>query len=113
MVFTWASSFPRYGHLQCIDSDIWPRKVDKTIVTGSNPRNHPRKKWLECIRNDLKVKDLKALLVQNRIAWRWVLNPTHKSRYGHDNKVVQPSDTVNNKNKIMKYISVLDYRKFI
>ena len=32
-----------YGHLQRKDPDTWPRKVDKKIVTGRNPRVHPRK----------------------------------------------------------------------
>ena len=32
-----------YGHFQRIDPDTWPRKVDKTIATGSNPRDCPRK----------------------------------------------------------------------
>ena len=63
------------GHLQCMDADTWPRKGLKTIVTGSNPRGRPRKTWLECIRSDLKVKGLEASLAQNRIEWRWVLNP--------------------------------------
>ena len=44
--------------------------------------------------NNLKIKGLKASLAQNRFAWHWALNP--KSRSGHDNEVVQPSDTGNN-----------------
>ena len=50
-----------YGHLQCMDPDTWPRNVDNTIVTGGNPRGHPRKTWVECISNDLKVKGLEGI----------------------------------------------------
>ena len=32
-----------YGHVQRMDHDTWPRKVEKTIVNGNNPRGRPRK----------------------------------------------------------------------
>ena len=83
-----------YGHVQCIDPDTWLRKVDKTIVTGNNPRGHPRKTWLQCIKKDLAVKGLDASLVQNRNVWHRTIHP--KSRSGCDSRVVQPSDTGNN-----------------
>ena len=83
-----------YGHVQRMDPDTWPRKVDKTIVTGNNPRGRPRKTWLQCIKKDLAVKGLDASLVQNRKAWCLAIHS--KIRSGHDNGVVQPSDTGNN-----------------
>ena len=83
-----------YGHVQCMDPDTWPRKVDKTIVTGNNPRGRPRKTWLQCIKKDLAVKGLDTPLVQNRSAWCRAIHS--KSRSGRDNGVVQPSDTGNN-----------------
>ena len=52
-----------YGHVQRMDPDTWPSKVDKTIVTGNNPSGRPRKTWLQCIKKDLAVKDLDASLV--------------------------------------------------
>ena len=48
------------------------------IVTGSDPRDHPMKKWLECVRNNLKVKCLETPLAQNKTAWRWALNPVSR-----------------------------------
>ena len=77
-----------------MDPDIWPRKVDKTIVIGNNSRGRPRKTWLHCIKKDLAVKGLDALLVQNSNAWRRAIHS--KSRSGCDNGVVQPSDAGNN-----------------
>ena len=69
-----------------MDPDTWPRKVDKTIVTGSNPRGHPRKTWLECIRNDLKVKErFEGSLAQKRTTWCWALKP--KGQRGCDNEL--------------------------
>ena len=73
-------------YLQRMNPDTWPRKMGKTVVTGSKPRGRPRNTCLECIRNNLKIKGLKASLAQNRFAWRWALNP--KSRRGRDNEVV-------------------------
>ena len=77
-----------------MDPDKLPRKVDKTIVTGNNPRGRPRKTWLQCIKKDLAVKGLDVSLVQNRNAWCRAIHS--KSRSGRDNGVVQPSDTGNN-----------------
>ena len=83
-----------YGHVQRMDPDTWPSKVDKTIVTGNNPRGGPRKTWLQCIKKDLAVKGLDASLVQNRKAWCRAIHS--KSRNERANGVVQPSDTGNN-----------------
>ena len=83
-----------YGDVQRMDPDTWPRKVDKTIVTGNNPRGRPRKSWLICIKKDLAVKGFDALLVQKRKAWCRAIYS--KSRSGRDTGVVQPSDTWNN-----------------
>ena len=77
-----------------MDPEIWPRKVDKTIVTGNNHRGRPRKTWLQCIKKDLAVKGLHASLVHNRNPWHRASHS--KSRSGRDNGVVQPSDTGNN-----------------
>ena len=77
-----------YGHVQRMDPDTWPRKVDKAIVTGNDPRGRPRKTW------GLAVQGLDASLVQNRKAWCRAIHS--KSRSGRDNGVVQPSDTGNN-----------------
>ena len=74
-----------YGHVQCMDPDTWPRKLDKTIITGNNPRGHPRKAWLQCIKKDLAVKGLDASLVQNRNAWHRAIHP--KSQSGCENVV--------------------------
>ena len=83
-----------YSHIQYTDPVTGSKKVDKTIITGSNPRGRRRNTWLECVRNDLKLKGLEALLEKNRIAWCCSLNP--KSWCGRDNKGVQHSDTGNN-----------------
>ena len=68
-----------YGHVQYMHPDTWPRKVDKTIVTGNNPRGCPRKIWLQCIKKDVAVKGFDASLVQNRNAWRRAIHPNNQS----------------------------------
>ena len=83
-----------YGHVQRMDPDTYPRKVENIIVTGSNPRGCPRKTWMQCIKNDLSVKGLHASLAQNRSSWHRAIHP--KSRSRHDNGAVQPPDTGNN-----------------
>ena len=77
-----------------MDPDAWPRKVDKTVVTGNIPRGRPRKTWLQCIKKDLAVKGLDASLVHNRNAWSRAIHSKSRSRC--DNGVVQPSDTGSN-----------------
>ena len=84
----------QYGHVQHMDPDRWSRKVDKTIVTGNNPRGRPRQTWLQCIKKDLEVKGWDTSLVQNRKAWCRVIHS--KSQKGCDNGVVQPSNMGNN-----------------
>ena len=75
-----------YGHVQRMDPDTYPRKVENIIVTGSNPRDRPRKTWMQCIKNDLSVKGLHASLAQNRSSWRRAIHL--KSRSGRDNGAV-------------------------
>ena len=77
-----------------MDPDIRPRKVDNTIVTGNNPRDRPRKTWLQCTKKDLAVKGLDAPLVLNRNARCREIY--FMSQSGRDSGVVQPSDTGNN-----------------
>ena len=81
-------------HVQRMNPDTWPRKVDMTIVTGYNLRGRPRKTWLQYIKKDLAVKGFDALLVHNRKAWRRAVHC--KSRSGCGSGVVQPLDTGNN-----------------
>ena len=83
-----------YGRVQCMDPDTWPRRVDKTIITGNTSRGNPRKTWLQSVKKNPAVKGLDALLVQNRKAWCRVIHS--KSQCGRDNGVVQPLDTGNN-----------------
>ena len=83
-----------YGHVQHMDPDTWPRKVDKTVVTGNIPTGRPRKTWLQCIKKDLAVKGLDASLVHNRNAWNGAIHSKCQSR--HNSSVVQPSDIGNN-----------------
>ena len=83
-----------YGHVQRMDPETYPRKVENIIATGSNPRGRPRKTWKQCIKNDLSVKGLHASLAQNRSSWCRAIHL--KSRSGRDNGAVQPPDTGNN-----------------
>ena len=71
------------GHVQCMDPDTWPRKVDKTIVTGNNPRGCPRKTWLQFIKKDLAVKGLDASLVQNKNAQCRAIHSKSSATLGH------------------------------
>ena len=49
-----------------MDPHTWSKKVE--ICNWWSSRGHPRKTWLECIRNDLKIIGFEALLAKNRIA---------------------------------------------
>lgn len=78
-----------YSHLQCMDLDRRPRKVDKTIISGINPRAvQGRHGWNL---REMIWKLMATSLVYNRTVWCWAINP--KIWHGYDNQVAQPTDT--------------------
>ena len=64
-----------FGHLQRMDKNIWPRKIESFVVPGSYPKGRPRKRWLDCINEDLRHTHLKPEQASNRTLWRSRIHP--------------------------------------
>ena len=66
-----------FGHLQRMNVNSWPRKIETFDAPGSYPRGRPRKRWLDCINEDLKHTRLHPDLASNRNLWRQKIHPRH------------------------------------
>ena len=64
-----------FGHLQRMDKNIWPRKIESFVVPGSYPKGRPRKRWLDCINEDLRHTLLKPEQASNRTLWHSRIHP--------------------------------------
>ena len=65
-----------YGHLNCMNDEIWPKQVINFDISGSLPRGPPRMRWLYVIHNDLKTLHLTEEMAMNRMEWRQAIKPT-------------------------------------
>ena len=43
-----------FGHIQRMDTNVWPRKVNDYMLPGSLPRGHPQLYGSDVITKDLK-----------------------------------------------------------
>ena len=64
-----------FGHLQRMNVDSWPRKIESFAAPGSYPPGRPRKRWLDCINEDLKHTGLHPEMASNRNLWRQRIHP--------------------------------------
>ena len=56
-----------FGHLQRMDKNVWPRKVNYYVVPGIFPRGHRQLCW-----SDVSTKSLKDLKIRKELANEWV-----------------------------------------
>ena len=60
-----------YGHLRRRDGDDHVgRETTEMEVEGSRRRGRPKTRWKDCIRNDLREKNIDEGAVRNRYEWR-------------------------------------------
>ena len=64
-----------FGHLQRMDKNSWPRKIENIVVPGPHHTGRPRKRWLDCIKDDLKHTRLTPEQASNRTLWRSRIHP--------------------------------------
>jgi hypothetical protein len=65
-----------FGHLERMEPERWPRKIADVTIDGATPRGRPRKRWSDCIKEDLRVLKLSPAMAQNRLGWRRAIRPT-------------------------------------
>ena len=63
-----------YGHLLRRDEDHVGRQIMEMEVEGRRRRGRPRKRWRDCIRDDLRLKGITEEEAQNRNHWRQLIH---------------------------------------
>ena len=63
----------KFGHVVRKDDQPWVRKCMDFKVDGSAGRGRPRKSWLECVNDDMKMFGLKKEMAHDRTAAMWRL----------------------------------------
>ena len=61
------------GHLQRMDKNEWPRRVNDYVVPGILPRRHPQLRWSDVITKELKNLNIRKELTDERVEWRRVI----------------------------------------
>ena len=59
-----------YGHLLRRDDDHVGRHIMEMEVQGRRKRGRPRKRWRDCVRDDLQYKGINEEAAQDRNQWR-------------------------------------------
>ena len=59
-----------YGHVERREDSSWLKKVRNLEVDGESGRGRPRKTWEQVIKEDLRAKELRRELAQNRAEWQ-------------------------------------------
>ena len=59
-----------YGHVMRRDVEYVGKRVMGIEVQGSRRRGRPKKRWADCVKDDLREKGLSGEEVYDRAAWR-------------------------------------------
>ena len=58
-----------FGHLQRMDKNVWPRRVNDYVVPGIFPRGCPQLCWSDIITKDLKDLKIRKELADEGVEW--------------------------------------------
>ena len=59
-----------FGHIERQPADTWPNAVRHLVVPGTAPRGRPKKRWQDCVNEDLRALKLKKEDAMERDKWR-------------------------------------------
>ena len=71
-----------FGHVKRRDADDPLTRIQEVVVPGRRPRGRPRKKWHDCVRQDLVDAGVSEDLAANRDEWRAVVDRLTSSNEG-------------------------------
>ena len=67
--------FRYFGHLQRMDKNVWPRRVNDYVVPRILPRGCPQLCWSDIITKDLKDLKIRKELADEGVEWRRAIMP--------------------------------------
>jgi hypothetical protein len=59
----------RYGHIQR-EKEFVTKRVLKMEIEGKRARGRPRRRWMECVKEDMTERKLKTRYTANRPRWK-------------------------------------------
>jgi hypothetical protein len=59
-----------YGHIQRMETERWPRKILDFTIEGNNMRGRPKKRWMDCVSEDIRALGIRPALAKDRDKWR-------------------------------------------
>ena len=62
-----------YGHLMRREEGHIGKRVLKMEVTGRRRRGRPERRWMDCVREDMKEKNLEERDVKDRNKWKTLI----------------------------------------
>ncbi|XP_067001635.2 LINE-1 retrotransposable element ORF2 protein isoform X1 [Anabrus simplex] len=67
-----------WGHVRRMEEDWLPRRIMDSVMEGKRSRGRPRRRWLDSVSNDLKIRGIElnetTTLIANRGLWRRLVN---------------------------------------
>ena len=59
-----------YGHVMRMDGELWQNNILSYDVGGAAPLGRPKKRWLDCVNQDMRTLKISTALTSDRAKWR-------------------------------------------
>jgi hypothetical protein len=59
-----------YGHVMWKDESHITKRVMTMNVDGHPRRGRPRKRWIDCVKDDMKIKGVRMEMLSDRTEWK-------------------------------------------
>ena len=63
-----------YGHVKRKNADDWVSKCRNLVMVGGTRKERGKKRWIECVKTDMKKIGLRKEDAQNRSVWSSLIN---------------------------------------
>jgi hypothetical protein len=58
------------GHVLLRDKSYGTKRVMSMNVYGHHSRGRPKKKWMDCVKDDMRIKEVSMEMTSNRREWK-------------------------------------------